>query len=42
LGRGGGVTERSDVYSFSCGKGNENHNSGTGFGGHKRIISTVK
>lgn len=37
-----GGTERSDVYSFSYGKGNENHHLGTGFLVHKRIISRVK
>jgi hypothetical protein len=38
---GKGVTERSDDYSFSYGKGNENH-LGTGCLVHKRIVSGVK
>ena len=39
---GEGGTERSDGYSFSYGKRNENLQLGTGFLVHKRIISVVK
>jgi hypothetical protein len=38
----GGGTERAGEYKFFYGKGNENHESGTGFFMHKRIISAVK
>jgi hypothetical protein len=37
-----GVTERASEYTFSCGKGNENHELGRGFCTNKRIISAVK
>jgi hypothetical protein len=38
----GGGTEPSGEYTFFYGKGNENHELGTGFSVHKRIISAVK
>jgi hypothetical protein len=40
LERGG--TEPASVYTFLYGKGNENHELGTGFFVHKRIISAIK
>jgi hypothetical protein len=38
----GGGTEPVGEYIFFYGKGNENHELGTGFFVHKRIISAVK
>jgi hypothetical protein len=38
----GGGTEPAGEYTFSSGKLNENHELGTGFFVHKRIISAVK
>jgi hypothetical protein len=38
----GGGTEPVGEYTFFYGKGNENHELGTGFLTHKRIMSAVK
>jgi hypothetical protein len=38
----GGGTEPAGEYTFFYGKGNENHELGTDFFVHKKIISTVK
>jgi hypothetical protein len=38
----GGGTELATEYSFFYGNGNENHELGTDFFMHKRIISAVK
>jgi hypothetical protein len=37
----GGGTEPAREYQFFCGKRNKNHDLGTGFFMHKRIISAV-
>jgi hypothetical protein len=37
-----GVTERAEDYTFFYGAGNEDHQLGTGFFGHKRIMSAVR
>jgi hypothetical protein len=39
--REGGGTELAGEYTFFYGKGNENHELGTVFFVHKRIISAV-
>jgi hypothetical protein len=38
----GGGTEPAGEYTFLYGKGNENHELGTGFFVHKKIMSAVK
>jgi exonuclease III len=38
----GGGTQPAGEYTFSYGKGNENHELGPGFFEHKRIMSAVK
>jgi hypothetical protein len=40
--RDGGGTEPSGEYTFYYGKGNENHELGTGVFAHKTIISVVR
>jgi hypothetical protein len=38
----GGGTKPAGEYTFFYGKGNENHELGTGFFVHKRIISALR
>jgi hypothetical protein len=38
----GGGTESAGEYTFIRGRGNEDHEIGTGFFVHERIISAVK
>ena len=37
-----GAMVRAGDYSFLYGKGNENHQLGTGFFVHQRVVSAVK
>jgi exonuclease III len=37
-----GGTERAEYYAFFCGQGNGDHQLGTGFFVHKRIVSAVR
>ena len=37
-----GGTVRAEGYDFVYGKGNENHQLGTGFFVHRRIVSAMK
>jgi hypothetical protein len=37
-----GGTKPAGKYTFFYGKGNDNHELGTGYFGHKRIMSAIK
>jgi hypothetical protein len=39
---GEGGTERAEDYTFLCGQGNGDHQLGTGFFVHKRIVSALR